>query len=170
MSDVANSEEVQDPIVAPFDGENPKYERVSFEDVSDSLAEADQGADDREDMPVSWFDVIPTPAQALHIGSFKIGQRFELELGQHDAQLEVAEIEDRGKTPDFGGPTGPNKQCQFVVVFRGHSRRALVPEGIYRLRNDELGEFEIYLRPVPGDTNQNQTQHQLAPHLMAIFS
>ncbi|MCP4663053.1 MAG: hypothetical protein GY856_47285 [bacterium] len=50
---------------------------------------------------------------------------------------------------------------------RGHSKQALVPEGWYRLRSEELGEFEVHLSPIARETRDAQQPN--APHLEALF-
>jgi hypothetical protein len=58
---------------------------------------------------------------------------FEIEL------IEVTEI-----------PREPGGRMPFSLVFRGGPSPPL-PQGIYRIENDELGAIEIFLVPIAAD-------------------
>lgn len=151
-----------------------KGERVLLEDVLECVNQANADSDERDEMQVHWNDVIETPVKSFGTSTFqdRIGQRFELELGQYDAQLILIEVDDLGKGPDLSevapGDGAPGAQSQFRLIFRGMTRRALVTEGWYRLRGEGLGEFELYLSPAAREHYEDPL-HPHAPHLEAVF-
>jgi hypothetical protein len=71
-----------------------------------------------------------------------LNSKFQL-LGADDAtvEIELVEVEQRRSTP---------RQEQFSVVFRVP---ASVPahQGVYKVKHDVLGEFEIFLVPYKRD-------------------
>jgi hypothetical protein len=145
--------------------QEPKGENVSIEQVDEVARQAARDADDREEQAVDWAELIETPCLKLTEESFagRVGQRFEIELGQRDAQVELKQVTHIGAGIELGA--GAPVRSRFSLVFRGYSARANLPEGIYRLRHEELGEFEVHLRPTQsmGDHEPNN------PHLEALF-
>lgn len=144
-----------------------EYDDVTLEQAADALKAAAEGADEREEIVVDWDAVVPlalTDIRAKGLANH-VGEHFEIELGHHDAQVTLIEVKNLGAGPDLGeqAPGGDH----FEVVFRGHSKRADVPEGWYRMRHPKLGEFEIYLEPSARDFRQ--AQHR-TPHLTASFT
>ncbi len=148
--------------------QEPKGEDVSLEQVAEVAAQAAADADEREEQAIDWKEIIETPALSMTEETFagRVGQRFEIELGQHDAQVELKEVNHLADGPDLGADSRGAK-THFSLVFQGHTPRANLPEGIYRLRHEELGEFEIYLRPTLRETPD--AQQPMTPHLEAVF-
>lgn len=68
--------------------------------------------------------------------------RVELEEG-HTVELELIEAADVGSRRKSG-------RQPFSVLFKGPPE-PLLPQRTYRLRNDELGELELFLVPVGAD-------------------
>ena len=151
------------------EAQEPQYENVTLEQVAEAAQQADADADEREEIAVDWNELIETPALAMTEEAFadRVAQRFEIELGLNDAQVELREVNHLGEAPDLGeGAHGA--KTHFSLVFRGYGPRANLPEGIYRLRHEELGELELYLRPTQRESTDPQQPE--SPHLEAVFS
>jgi hypothetical protein len=74
--------------------------------------------------------------------SEELNSKFQLFVEAETAvEIELVEVEQRRSTP---------RQDQFSVVFRAP---ASVParQGVYRMKHERLGEFEIFLVPYKGD-------------------
>jgi hypothetical protein len=70
--------------------------------------------------------------------SERLNSKFQLFISADSAiEIELVEVEQRRSTP---------RQEQFSVVFRVP---ASVPaqQGVYRVKHDDLGEFELFLVP-----------------------
>ena len=146
--------------------QEPKYENVPLEQVAEVAKQAAADADEREEVACNWTELIETPALKMTEETFAdyVGQRFEIDLGQRSVQVVLEEVNRLGDAPDLGeGAAGA--RTHFSLVFQGHSPRALLPEGIYRLCHEELGELELHLRPIQG-----HDADPTLPHLEAIFS
>ena len=71
-----------------------------------------------------------------------LNSKFQMFIGpETSAEVELVEVEERRSTP---------RQEQFAVIFRAP---ASVPaqQGMYKLKHDVLGEFEILLVPFKRD-------------------
>ncbi len=150
------------------EAQEPAGENVSLEQAAEALQQAAADADDREDQAIDWNEVIEIPASKMTEETFseRVGQRFEIELGLHDAQVELKAVTRLNDGIDLGA-NAPGARPHFSVVFQGQGPRANLSEGIYRLRHEELGEFEIYLRPTqPANAG---AQDATRPHLEATF-
>ncbi len=153
----------------PDDAQETTGENVSLDQATEALKQAAADADDREEEAIDWSEVIEIPTSAMTEETFsdRIGQRFEIELGLHDAQVELKTVTRLSDGIDLGAGA-PAARPHFSVVFQGHGPRANLPEGIYRLRHEDLGEFEVYLRPT--QPAAADTQDATQPHLEATFS
>jgi hypothetical protein len=82
----------------------------------------------------------------LTIDSFsgRIGQRFGLDDNGASHDLELVECERLGRTALEREP--------FSLVFLG-PREPVLPQRIYPLAHDELGELEIFLVPIAQDAD-----------------
>jgi hypothetical protein len=83
------------------------------------------------------LEKITRPLLAEHLNS-----KFQMFIEPDAAaEIELVEIEQRRSTP---------RQEQFSVVFRAP---ASVParQGLYRVKHDALGEFDIFLAPFKAD-------------------
>lgn len=126
---------------------------IAFDVVEASCQQADADADDREDEPIDWDGVIETPARALTIDTMKgaVGKTFVVDLGHYQDEVELVEIEQQGDAADFGNGTS---RVPFTAVFKDLTERTRLPEGTYRLTNDDVGEFEIHLSPEGANHNR----------------
>ncbi len=151
------------------EAQEPAGENVSIEQVAEVARQAAADADDREEQAIDWSEVIEIPASKMTEETFsgRIGQRFEIELGVNDAQVELKTVTRLSDGIDLGAGA-PAARPHYSVVFQGYGPRANLPEGIYRLRHEELGEFEVYLRPTQPATAD--AQDSMKPHLEATFS
>ena len=78
-----------------------------------------------------------------------LNTKFRVELESADAvELELVQFNESIVTPS---------QEQFALLFHG-PQNPFLPQGIYRLKHERLGEFEIFLVPV-GRT-QNGFQYE----------
>ena len=71
--------------------------------------------------------------------------KFQVKLADRELQLELVEVK--------GYPSGPNEQGgmeRFSVFFDGPVDIKL-PQHVYQLDHERMGEFEIFLVPVSGD-------------------
>ena len=150
------------------EGHESAGKNVPLEKIAECASQAEADADDREEIACDWKELIETPAMAMTEETFagRVGQRFVIALGQQDVQVEVKEVKHLGEAPDLGGG-GPTR-APFSLLFKGHSPRALLPEGIYRLCHEEMGEFELHLRPAQRESTTSQLANP--PHLEALFA
>ncbi len=71
--------------------------------------------------------------------------QFQLKLADGELQLELVEVK--------GYPAGPNEQSgmeRFSIFFNGPGDIRL-PQHVYQLAHERMGEFELFLVPVSGD-------------------
>lgn len=71
-----------------------------------------------------------------------VGTKFQLSLDQHPIELKLSEVK--------GYPAGPNEQGgmeRFSVFFDGPSDPRL-PQSVYRLTHEQMGEVDIFLVPI----------------------
>lgn len=76
-------------------------------------------------------------------------RRFRLEAGEgaEPVALELADVSPMGGKPAKGSNRRP-----FSVVFRApEGQEGVLPQQIYRLDNEELGELELFLVPLGPD-------------------
>jgi hypothetical protein len=74
-----------------------------------------------------------------------LNSKFQLKLADRELQLELIAVK--------GYPSGPNEQGgmeRFSVFFAGPGDIPL-PQQVYQVANERMGEFEIFLVPVSGD-------------------
>jgi hypothetical protein len=81
----------------------------------------------------SFAACVNTDFQVIHPGS----AHFDLRL---------IEVTDQARTP---------QQEAFSVVFHGPAGR-FIPQGLYQLKHEALGEFEIFLVPIAKDNDGYQ--------------
>jgi hypothetical protein len=87
--------------------------------------------------------------ESFEIGTFapRVGETFRVSIGDADA-LEVTLIE---ATVLGEGHTPEGHRVPFSIVFRGPKGRVL-PQQIYRVGHEVIGEFELFLVPIGPDT------------------
>jgi hypothetical protein len=76
-----------------------------------------------------------------------LNSKFQLKLADRELRLELVEVK--------GYPAGPNEQGgmeRFSIFFTGPGD-AYLPQHVYQLDHERMGEFEIFLVPVSGDDN-----------------
>lgn len=74
-----------------------------------------------------------------------VNSKFQLKLEQKEVELELVEVK--------GYLTGPSEQTgmeRFSIFFNGPGDTYL-PQSVYRLEHERMGEFEIFLVPIGGD-------------------
>jgi len=74
-----------------------------------------------------------------------VNSKFRLKLPDREIALELAEVK--------GYPSGPNEHGgmeRFSVFFDGPGDICL-PQQIYQLAHERMGEFALFLVPVSGD-------------------
>jgi len=71
-----------------------------------------------------------------------VGTKFQLTLDQREIELNLAEV--KGYLPGDNEQTGMER---FSVFFDGPAETRL-PQTVYHLKHDSMGEFEIFLVPV----------------------
>ena len=59
-----------------------------------------------------------------------------------------------GEAKQWGPDQPPNIRQPFALVFRG-DRNLRLPQGVYKMRNAQLGEMEIFLVQVAADANSS---------------
>ena len=74
-----------------------------------------------------------------------VGSKFLLQLGEQTLELELVEV--KGYLPAPNDQTGMER---FSVFFSGPPETRL-PQSVYSLHHESLGEFEIFLVPIAGD-------------------
>lgn len=147
MSDETTNEE-------PQLNEDLEGKTIAFETVEAACQQADADADDREEEPIDWDGVIETSAHALTIDTFegRVGAKFTVDLGHYQDEVELVEAEKSGDAVDLGG--GASGRVPFTLVFKDLTARTRLPEGMYRLKNDDVGEFEVHLTPEGANHNR----------------
>ena len=120
---------------------------ISFDAAKESCRQADADADEREDVTVAWDEVIETPTRAVSIDTFKdrAGETFEVDLGHFRDRVELVEINPLGAAAETGDSAG--SRAPFELVFKDLTERTRLPEGIYRLHHEKIGDLELYLMP-----------------------
>jgi hypothetical protein len=98
-----------------------------------------------------------TPFRWLTCDDFagRLGERFEMMVGDDRLTVELTEASE-GSGPGGRGPDGQERR-QFSLVFRGPATR-VVPQGTYRLTQEELGELDLFLVPIGPDAEGMQYQ------------
>jgi hypothetical protein len=74
-----------------------------------------------------------------------LNTKFQVKLDDKNIELELVEVK--------GYPAGPNEQGgmeRFSIFFTGPGDLKL-PQHVYQLAHERMGEFEIFLVPVSGD-------------------
>lgn len=74
-----------------------------------------------------------------------VGTKFQTVFDQREIALELSEV--KGYLPQQNEQTGMER---FSVFFDGPGDIRL-PQQIYRVRHEEMGEFELFIVPVSGD-------------------
>jgi hypothetical protein len=74
-----------------------------------------------------------------------VGTRFQTSLNEREIELELAEV--HGYLPRENEQKGMER---FSVFFNGPGELRL-PQQIYCLRHEQMGEFDIFLVPISGD-------------------
>jgi hypothetical protein len=69
-------------------------------------------------------------------------KRFKVFIDESDSvDLEMARVDDLEPTP---------RQERFSVIFRGPHER-FVPQGSYKMENEQLGTLELFIVPIARD-------------------
>jgi hypothetical protein len=71
-----------------------------------------------------------------------VGTQFQLSLDQQPIELKLSAVK--------GYPAGPNEQDgmeRFSAFFDGPAQPQL-PQSLYRLTHEQMGEFDIFLVPI----------------------
>jgi hypothetical protein len=74
-----------------------------------------------------------------------LNSQFQLKLDDRELELELVEVK--------GYPAGPNEQGgmeRFSIFFNGPGDIKL-PQAVYHLTHERMGEFDVFLVPVSGD-------------------
>jgi hypothetical protein len=82
-----------------------------------------------------------------HEFSQHLNSQFQLKLADRELELELVEVK--------GYPAGPNEQGgmeRFSIFFNGPGEINL-PQSVYHLTHERMGEFDIFLVPVSGDSS-----------------
>jgi hypothetical protein len=74
-----------------------------------------------------------------------VGSKFPLKLDQQAVELELVEV--KGYLPGSNDQAGMER---FSVFFTGPGETKL-PQGVYPLKHESMGEFEIFLVPIARD-------------------
>ena len=74
-----------------------------------------------------------------------LNTRFRLELDDQKIELELVEV--KGYLPQANEQSGMER---FTVFFDGPGNAAL-PQRLYALKHDQMGEVEIFLVPISGN-------------------
>ena len=74
-----------------------------------------------------------------------LNSRFKLTLQDQDLELELIEV--KAYLPQANEQSGMER---FSIFFDGPGNIHL-PQGLYRLEHEQMGEFEIFLVPISGD-------------------
>ena len=76
-----------------------------------------------------------------------LNSKFQLKLADRELELELVEVK--------GYPAGPNEHGgmeRFSIFFNGPGDIKL-PQSVYHLTHERMGEFDIFLVPVSGGDN-----------------
>jgi hypothetical protein len=76
-----------------------------------------------------------------------VGTRFSAKFGEIEADLTLAEV--KGYTPES---TEEKKMERFSVFFLAHADSAL-PQQVFQMRHEAMGEFDIFLVPIKNEVN-----------------
>ena len=80
------------------------------------------------------------------------GETFRLRVDDdHVYDLTLATVVDHADK-DWNLPAEPDSRSPFSMIFVGRTNGVL-PQRIYQLEHDSLGEFELFLVPVGMDAN-----------------
>jgi hypothetical protein len=82
-----------------------------------------------------------------HEFSQHLNSQFQLKLTDRELELELVEVK--------GYPAGPNEQGgmeRFSIFFNG-PREIKLPQSVYHLTHERMGEFDIFLVPVSADAS-----------------
>lgn len=80
------------------------------------------------------------------------GSTFEVQVSdQENLELELVETSAMGEEPKKG-------RQAFSCVFRGP--KAILPQQIYPLKHEEMGEMELFLVPVAHDEEKEETLYE----------
>lgn len=87
-----------------------------------------------------------TPLESLSAETFRgcLNQTFHIETGEETIAAELVEVE------AIKSHSRREDKAPFSVLFQGPLEKPL-PQRIYRLSNDALGELEIFLVPLGPD-------------------
>lgn len=93
------------------------------------------------------LDKLTRESFAPHVGS-----TFEIKVSdKENLELELVETSAMGEAPKKG-------RQAFSCVFRGP--RALLPQQIYPLKHEEMGEMQLFLVPVAHDEEKGETLYE----------
>ena len=76
-----------------------------------------------------------------------LNSKFQLKLENRELELELVEVK--------GYPAGPNERSgmeRFSVFFEGPSD-VYLPQRLYPLKHERMGDFEIFLVPIAQNEN-----------------
>ena len=76
-----------------------------------------------------------------------VGTQFYAKFGESEADLTLAEV--KGYMPE---PAEEKKMERFSVFFVGQADSPL-PQQIFQMRHETMGEFEIFLVPIKNEVN-----------------
>lgn len=76
-----------------------------------------------------------------------VSTKFQLKLDGQEIELELVEV--KGYLPQANEQTGMER---FSVFFDGPGSIRL-PQSLYSLQHERMGEFEIFLVPISGNEN-----------------
>lgn len=155
------------------EGEAPEprtdIEKVALDDVADSLKEAKEKCDDREEVSIDWSDLGESVVAEKTADDFRdhVGEHFELDLGQATVKFELQEILEKGEAPDLDGDGCPDARAPFSLIFQGRSPRAALPGGWYQLSHPAFPDLSLHLQPLAAEDEDAALQQ---PRFEAIFN
>lgn len=76
-----------------------------------------------------------------------VGTKFYAKLGESEVNLILAEVKSYDQEPDLKA-----KMERFSLFFDGPPD-SFLPQGIFQMRHDNMGDFEVFLVPISGDQN-----------------
>lgn len=82
------------------------------------------------------------------------GQMFRIYFGP-TASLDAELVSATAFPSRPGGPTQPDRRAPFSVIFRGPPTPVL-PQRIYRIENDSMGTFDLFIVPIGPDESGMQ--------------
>jgi len=77
-----------------------------------------------------------------------VNQDFEIVFSGGTLSVKLGEVK------KWGPDQPPNIRQPFALVFRA-DRNLRLPQGIYKMRNAQLGEMEVFLVQVAADANSS---------------